>query len=194
MVKGTRQHAEALRAEAAAALAPLGLRLAEEKTRIVGIDEGFDFLGFTIRRMRKRGTSRHYVYTVPSRKAIQAIKEKVSAMTHRSTLNKDLATLIQGVNQALAGWASYFRHGVSKATFSKVDDHAWNRIMHWLKNKHHGRRRPGLPELKRRFCLPGTWTLAADGTRFTGASAVPVTRYRYRGTRIPVPWAPQPAT
>jgi RNA-directed DNA polymerase len=194
MVKGTRQHAEALRAEAAVALAPLGLRLAEEKTRIVCIDEGFDFLGFTIRRMRKRGTSRYYVYTVPSRKAIQAIKDKVSAMTHRSTLNQDLATLLQRVNRALAGWASYFRHGVSKATFSKVDDHAWNRIMHWLKNKHHGRRRPGLPELKRRFCLPGTWTLAADGTRLTGASAVPVTRYRYRGTRIPAPWAPQPAT
>jgi RNA-directed DNA polymerase len=87
-----------------------------------------------------------------------------------------------------------FRHGVSKATFSKVDDHTWNRIMHWLKNKHHGRRRPRLPELKRRFCLPGTWTLAADGVRFTGASSVPVTRYRYRGARIPAPWAPQPAT
>jgi RNA-directed DNA polymerase len=194
MVKGTRQHAEAVRAEAAAALAPLGLRLAEEKTRIVCIDEGFDFLGFTIRRMRKRGTSRHYVYTVPSRKAIQAIKDKVAAMTHRSTVNQDLGTLLQRVNQALAGWAGYFRHGVSKAAFSKVDDHAWNRIMHWLKNKHHGRHRPGLPELKRRFCLPGTWTLAANGTRFTGASAVPVTRYRYRGTRIPAPWAPQPAT
>jgi RNA-directed DNA polymerase len=45
MVHGTRAHAEALREEAAAALAPLGLRLAETKTRIVHIDEGFDFLG-----------------------------------------------------------------------------------------------------------------------------------------------------
>ena len=39
-------------------LAPLGLRLAPEKTRVVHIDEGFDFLGFTIRRMRKRGTQK----------------------------------------------------------------------------------------------------------------------------------------
>ena len=68
MVNGSRAHAEALRAEAAAVLAPLGLRLAEEKTRVVHIDEGFDFLGFTIRRMRKRGTSKHYVCTVPSRR------------------------------------------------------------------------------------------------------------------------------
>ena len=34
---------------------PMGLRLAEEKTRVVHIDEGFDFLSVTIRRMRKRG-------------------------------------------------------------------------------------------------------------------------------------------
>jgi hypothetical protein len=32
-------------------LAPLGLRLAPEKTRVVHIDEGFTFLGFDIRRL-----------------------------------------------------------------------------------------------------------------------------------------------
>jgi hypothetical protein len=101
MVHGTRQHAEALREEAAAVLAPLGLRLAEEKTRIVHIDEGFDFLGFTIRRMRKRGTSKHYVYTVPSKKAIQAVKDKIAVKTYRATQNQDLAALIQSVNKTL---------------------------------------------------------------------------------------------
>src|SRR5215472_17005805 len=90
MVNGTRAHAEALRAEAAAVLAPLGLRLAEEKTRVVHISERFDFLGFTIRRMRKPGTSKHYVYTVPSRKSTQAIRDKVAEKTYRATLNQDL--------------------------------------------------------------------------------------------------------
>ena len=194
MVHGSRRHAEALREEAAAALEPLGLRLAGEKTRIVSIDEGFDFLGFTIRRMRKRGTSKHYVYTVPSRKSIQAVKDKVAARTYRATQDRDLAALIQSVNRLLAGWANYFRHGVSKAAFGKVDSHAWNRIMRWLRRKYQGRGRLGMPELKRRFCLPGTWMFAQDGTRFTGASAVPVTRYRYRGAQIPTPWTPQPAT
>jgi RNA-directed DNA polymerase len=194
MVSGTRQHAEAVRAEAAAVLAPLGLRLAEEKTRVVHIDEGFDFLSFTIRRMRKRGTQKHYVYTVPSRKAIQAIKDKVAEETYRSTQNQDLATLLQSVNMILGGWANYFRHGVSKAVFGAIDHYTWNRIMRWLRRKHKGRSGLGMPELRRRFCVPGTWKFTANGTRFTGASAVPVTRYRYRGTRIPGPWAPQPAT
>ena len=62
--------------EAAAVLAPLGLRLAPEKTRVVCIDEGFDFLGFAIRRRPKRGTMKKAVYTVPSKKAIKAIKDK----------------------------------------------------------------------------------------------------------------------
>ena len=68
MVSGQRGHAEALREEAAAALAPMGLRLSPEKTRVVHIDEGFDFLGFYIRRRRKRGTLKQCVYTTPSRK------------------------------------------------------------------------------------------------------------------------------
>lgn len=194
MVAGTRQRAESLRAEAAAVLAPLGLRLAEEKTRVVSIDEGFDFLGFTIRRMRKRGTQKHYVYTVPSPKAIQAIKDRVSEMTYRSTLNQDFGMLLQSINRTLAGWANYFRHGVSKAVFSKVDAHAWNRIMRWLRNKYHGHAGLGMPQLRRRFCLPGTWIFAASGVRFNGAAAVKVTRYRYRADRIPTPWTPQLAT
>ena len=194
MVHGTREQAGKLREEAAAVLAPLGLRLAEEKTRTVHIDEGFDFLGFTIRRMRKRGTSKHYVYTVPSKKAIQAVKDKVAVKTYRATQSQDFAALIQSVNKTLAGWASYFRHGVSKAVFSAVDSHAWGRIMRWLRRKHKGRTGLGMPELRRRFCVPGTWKFAVNGTRLTGASAVPVTRYRYRGTRIPTPWTPPPAT
>ena len=41
MVRGERRHAEALREEVAAVLAPLGLRLSPEKTRVTHVDEGF---------------------------------------------------------------------------------------------------------------------------------------------------------
>ena len=76
----------ALREEVTAVLAPMGLRLAPEKTRVVHIDEGFD-----VPRLRPSAgcgngePSKHYVYTKPSRKAIQAIKDKVTARTYRST-------------------------------------------------------------------------------------------------------------
>jgi RNA-directed DNA polymerase len=196
MADGERRHAEALRQDVAAVLAPLGLRLAEEKTRVVHIDEGFDFLGFTIRRMRKRGTDKHYVYTVPSKKAIRAVKDKVAEKTYRSALHLDPATLITSVSRTLAGWAGYYRHGVSAAVFHAVDYHAWGRIMRWLRRKYKTGNSPiGMPELRRRFCLPGTWKFAYNGTVFAGASSVAVTRYRYRGTKIPDPFpAPAAAT
>ena len=163
----------------------LGLRLAPEKTRVVHIDEGFDFLSITIRRMRKRGTSKHYVYTKPAKKAIQAVKDKASAKTYRSTLHQEPEVLIASINDTLTGWANYHRHGVSKAVFSAVDHHAWNRIMRWLRRKYHGRTGLSMPELRRRFCVPGTWKFAHKGTVFSGASSVKIERYRYRGTLIP---------
>jgi RNA-directed DNA polymerase len=50
MVHGTRDDAEALWDEVSTLLAPMGLRLSEEKTRVCHIDEGFDFLGWRIQR------------------------------------------------------------------------------------------------------------------------------------------------
>jgi RNA-directed DNA polymerase len=193
MVAGQRHHAEALREEVTAVLAPLGLRLAPEKTRVVHIDEGFDFLSFTIRRQRKRGTQKHYVYTKPSRKAIQAIKDKVKAKTYRSTRHMALDELITSLNRLLAGWANYFRYAVSKAVFGAIDGFAWGRIMRWLRRKYkRGRNRIGMTELRRRFCDKG-WQFAWNGVAYTGASSVTVKRYRYRGNLIPTPWTPEPA-
>jgi len=192
LVAGDRHHAEALRGEVTAVLAPLGLRLAPEKTRVVHIDEGFTFLGFDIRRQPKPGTSKQYVYTKPSKKAIQAIKDKVKVKTYRSTRHLDLDELITDLNQALVGWANYFRHGVSKAVFATVDYHAWGRLMRWTRAKHAGKTTLGMAQLRRRFCDQG-WRFAHDGVVFTGASSVTVSRYRYRGNTIPTPWTPNPA-
>ena len=69
MVGGPREHAEALWDEVAAVLAPLGLRLSVEKTRVCHIDEGFEFLGWRIQRQIKPGTTKRYVYTWPSKGA-----------------------------------------------------------------------------------------------------------------------------
>ena len=74
LVAGDRAHAESLREEVAAVLRPIGLRLSERKTTITHIDEGFDFLGFRIRRHKKRGAAKRHVYTYPSRAALAAVK------------------------------------------------------------------------------------------------------------------------
>lgn len=191
MVFGERRHADALREEIAAVLAPLGLRLSQEKTRVVHIDEGFVFLGMHIRRQRKRGTQKYYVYTKPSKSAIQSIKDKVKYKTYRSTRDQGLDELITSLNRMLAGWANYFRYGVSKQVFNSINQHAWHRLMRWTRNKYAGKNRLGMKEVRRRFCDIG-WRFAYNGVVFTGTSSVSVTRYRYRGNNIATPWTPTP--
>jgi RNA-directed DNA polymerase len=142
--------------------------------------------------MRKRGTQKEYVYTKPSKKAIQAIKDKVKAKTNKSTLRQDLDELIGDLNRSLAGWANYFRHGVSKAVFSMIDHHTWGRLMRWIRAKYKGKHRLGMRELRRRFCDVG-WRFAHKGVVFTGAASVTVKRYRYRGNTIATPWTHEPA-
>jgi hypothetical protein len=56
LVNGSRDHAESLYRDLAEILAPLGLRLAPDKTKITTIDEGFDFLGATRGRMVRAST------------------------------------------------------------------------------------------------------------------------------------------
>jgi hypothetical protein len=85
LVSGTQAHAEAVREDVAAVLAPMGLRLSEAKTKVCHIDEGFDFLGFRIQRRLKRGTTKRVVYTYPSKKALASIVGRVRALTRRSS-------------------------------------------------------------------------------------------------------------
>jgi RNA-directed DNA polymerase len=182
MVAGTRADAASLREEVAVVLAAMGLRLSEAKTRIVHLDEGFDFLGFRIQRHRKRGSTRRHLYTYPSKAALAAIKTKVRTAT-REGKNQPLAILLGRLNPVLRGWTNYFRHGVSKATFNYLRAFIWRRVVCWLRHKH-----PTMTwkQLRQRY-LPGWWP--AQGETVLGDPArVHVTRYRYRGDRIPSPW------
>ena len=182
MVKGTRKHAEALWDETSAVLAPIGLCLSEEKTRICHIDEGFDFLGFRIQRRSRRGrTGKRAIYTYPSKKALASVMAKVRSLTHRQK-HRTLADLLLSLNRVLRGWCNYFRHGVSSQTFSYLDHFTWWRVIGWLRKRHNGLSWGAL----RRY-LHG-WEIRDGQTELFRPQQVAVVRYRYRSTHIPTPW------
>ena len=183
LVAGTQAHAQALREEVAAVLAPMGLRLSEAKTRVCHIDEGFDFLGFRIQRRQKRGTDRRVVYTYPSKKALASIVGRVRALTRRSS-HPTLAALLRQINPVLRGWCAYFRYGVSKATFGYLDQYTWHRVVRWIRKRHN---RTKWVVLLRRY-LPG-WRPTEDEVTLFQPQQVTVSRYRYRADNIPTPWA-----
>jgi len=183
LVSGTREHAEALREDVARILAPIGLRLSEAKTTVRHIDEGFDFLGFRIQRRRKRGTTKRAVYTYPSKKALASILGRVRTLTRR-TSHPTLAALLRQVNPVLRGWCTYFRHGVSKATFGYLDQYTWRRVVRWIRKRHH---RAKWDVLLQRY-LP-RWRPTEDGVVLFQPQQVTVGRYRYRAANIATPWA-----
>jgi RNA-directed DNA polymerase len=183
LVSGSQAHAHALREEVAAVLAPMGLRLSKAKTKVCHIDEGFDFLGFHIQRRHKRGTAKRIVYTYPSKKALASIIDRVRALTSRSS-HPTLAVLLRQLNPVLQGWCTYFRYGVSKATFGYLDQYTWRRVVRWLRKRHP---RTKWAALMRRH-LPG-WQPTEDGVTLFDPQKVTVSRYRYRATNIPAPWA-----
>lgn len=153
LVFGTESHAEQARIEVAQVLAPMGLRLSEAKTRVVHMDQGFDFLGWHLQRRTKRGTTRKVIYTYPSKKALASIVGKVRHITRRSgSPYVSLQALLQHLNPVLRGWGNYFRHGSSKATLDYLANYSWTKVIRWLRQRH-----PRLTwrKIKRRYSVPG---------------------------------------
>ena len=183
MVGGTRNDAEALRDEIAAVLAPMGLRLSADKTRVCHIDEGFDFLGWRIQRRAWRSrTNKVALYTYPSKKSLASVVGKVRRLTRRKH-HRMLSDLLRRLNPVLRGWCNYFRHGVSKRTFGYLDHYAFWRVVRWLKKRHFGL---NMHTLVRRY-LP-RWEISAGRIDLFRPNRFAVVRYRYRGTKIPTPW------
>jgi RNA-directed DNA polymerase len=182
VLAGQKRHAEALVAETAAVLMPLGLTLSMQKTRVTHIDEGIEFLGWRIQRHRA-SNGRRYVYTYASKPSLAAVKRKVKAIT-RSGHNQTLGQLLHRLNPVLRGWCAYFRGGVSGRTFSYLRAFTWRRVTAWLRRKHP---KADWRWIKRSY-LPRWWPTAGETVLFN-PGAVPIQWYRYRGAKIPTPWA-----
>lgn len=182
MVNGARGHAESLWGEIGSVLARVGLRLAPEKTRIVHIDEGFDFLGFRIRRHRQYGSDRDLIYTFPSRRSMTSIKRKVKTVTRRIT-HQDADVLFRQLGTITRGWAQYFRHGSSSKAYHDLQNYLWWRVWEWLRNKHP---RTGKRWIIRRYY--NGWWPEYNGVALWQPATMTIQRYRYRGGLIPTPW------
>ena len=180
LARGTREQAQALLEQLTARVEALGLTLKAEKTAITHIDEGFVFLGQRIVR-RPKGHKR-YVYTFVSREALASMTRKVKALTGRSTTNLELSELIAALNPHPAGLGDHFRHAAAKRTFDYLGYYAWWRVGRWLRKKHP---RLNWKQIRRRYTNDGT---SQKGLVLFNPGSVSVTRYRYRGARIPNPW------
>ena len=123
-------------------LIPLGVELNPEKTKVVDTlkGEAFGFLGFDLRRVRKRKRDGFYIQMTPKKKARRAIKATI-----RDLIRHGGATPIKGlivrINAALSGWVNYFRVGNSSRAFSEVRDYLEMKIRTLLTRRTRRRKR-----------------------------------------------------
>jgi RNA-directed DNA polymerase len=153
-----------------------GLKLSEAKTRIVHIDEGVDFLGFTVRRYRG------VVLTTPQKaklvRHLRAIGDYLRQ--HRqatpSQVIGDLAPLIRG-------WTNYYRHGASKHAFHWADHHVNAKLRRWAKRRHPTKTAAWL----RSRYFDAKWNFVDGRTRLARHDELPVTRHaKVQGKRSPL--------
>jgi hypothetical protein len=125
----SRQQAEQVKAKLAEWLAPRGLSFNEDKTRIVDLATGFNFLGFNVRRYDQK------LLIKPSKVAIQRIRERLRTEM-RTLRGSNAAAVITALNPVIKGWAACYRGVVSKKTFSALDDYLWKLTYKWAVYSH----------------------------------------------------------
>lgn len=107
-----------------------GLELSEEKTLITHIDDGFDFLGFNIRKYRN-GT----LLIKPSEKSMKKFAEKTHDIIYGMRSRKQ-ADVIEKLNRIIAGWVNYYRYVSSKKSFWRLDHTIFLQLWRWAIRRH----------------------------------------------------------
>lgn len=110
-------------------LSARGLTLSEEKTKITHIDEGFDFLGFNVRKYKG------VLLIKPSKGSQTKFQEKVRKII-TSNRSAPQESLIRLLNPVITGWGNYFQHNVAAEVFQKMDFHIFQKLWQWSLRRH----------------------------------------------------------
>ena len=141
----TRQQAESVRDKLTEWLAGRGLSLNEDKTRIVHLSEGFDFLGWNFRRYPGGK-----LLIKPSRAAIRKHRRRLADETRRLR-GANAKAIIAALNPVIRGWTLYHRGMVSSRTFTSLGHHTWqltykrarwthpNKGARWVTSRYYGK-------------------------------------------------------
>ena len=107
----------------------LGVSLHPEKTRIVHIDHGFEFLGYKVKRgtglrlsavKRTAPANPHNLYAVPREKSVARFKDQIRNLTQRRA-PVTLREMIGVINPIIRGWGSYYRKANVRRLFHRLD-------------------------------------------------------------------------
>lgn len=129
----TKEEAETMYKKLKPYLDKRGLKLAEDKTRVTHINEGFDFLGFNIRKYKK---NRGMVLLIkPSKASIKKAKDSIKAV-FQEYKGRPVGEIITKLNPIIRGTGNYWSCVVSKDIYSRLDEYVWLKTRKYLKTLH----------------------------------------------------------
>ena len=153
-----------------------GLSLSTEKTHITHIDDGFDFLGFNVRKYSVK------LLIKPSRKSVKTFLDDIRALikSHPTIMAESLIRLL---NPKLRGWANYYRHVVSKQIFNMVDNAIFQAIYRSTRRRHPNKEADWVLEKYFKHPAPNNWWFHAK-TRTVDGHADMIRLVRVASTKI----------
>ncbi len=113
----------------------LYLELSPEKTKITHVNQGFNFLGFHVRRY-VNAHNRPKILVKPAPENIKKLKLKIKEMTRRKRSLDYPRLKILALNAVLRGWINYYRHSNAKEIAKNLDFWVNNRLFLWLKKRY----------------------------------------------------------
>jgi RNA-directed DNA polymerase len=125
----SQEQAVRVKAQLAEWLAPRGLAFNEDKTTIVHLSEGFDTLGFNVRRYNRK------LLIKPSKAAVRRLRERLAAEM-RTLRGGNAMAVIARLNPIVRGWAAYYRGVVSSRVFRWLDSYMWKLLYKWARWRH----------------------------------------------------------
>ena len=140
-----------------------------EKTKITHISEGFDFLGFTIRKYLGK------FLTKPSKSSVKQLLKKVREII-KANIAVNTEILILQLNPVIRGWCNYFRISAASRTFSYIDNAIFTALWAWTKRRHPEKN--SLFKRKKYFCRQGfrNWIFFAKYMTSSGAKVLTLQR------------------
>ena len=180
----THQKAVEIKSEIATYLKDkIGLELSEEKSKITHIFDGFDFLGFNLRKYKRKHLKnvktkdpKDYVLLItPQKEKLQSlIDECKKVISQHKTATQ--TTLIRALSPKLTGWVMYYRHVVSAKSYGKIDSYLWNKLKRWALRRHTNK---GIKWVIRKYFDVKHWNFTDKdtGAKLTKTGKVPIKRF-----------------
>ena len=178
----SKAEAEVIKGEIASYLhEEIGLTLSSEKTRITHISDGFDFLGFNIRKYYKKSPKSKYheagiLLIKPQKEKVLKVTRTIQEILDSNKTAKQ-ESIINILNPIIQGYGMYNRFVVSKETFSTIDSQLWHKLWRWAKRRHPKKSRAWI--IIKYFTTTGRkWVFKDEtGNKIMNMASIPIVRY-----------------